>query len=60
MRTQTLLDEPAPPPPRPQRQTLEPLDVLVVEEHVPHRDDALVDLERVAGQDDALGDDAVE
>lgn len=47
--TQTLLDESAPAAPGPEGQTLEPLDVPVVEEHVAHRDDALVDLVRVAG-----------
>ena len=59
MGTQALLDETAPPTARPQRQALEPPDVAVVEEHVAHGDDALVDLVRVAGEDDALGDDAV-
>lgn len=60
MRTQALLDEPTTAPARPQRQALEPLDVSVIEEHVAYGDDALVDLIGVAGEDDALGDDAVE
>lgn len=59
MRTQTLLDEATAAPPRPQRQALEPFDVFVVEEHVAHGDDALIDLVGVACQDDALSDDAV-
>ena len=60
MRAQTLLDKPTPTPLRPQWQALEPLDVLVVEKHVAHGDNALVDLVGVAGEDDAFGDDAVE
>ena len=59
MRTQTLLDESAPTPARPKRQTLKPPYISVVEEHVPHRHNALVDLVRVAGENDALGDDAI-
>lgn len=57
MRTQTLLDKPTAPTSRPQLQRLEPVDVLGVEEHVPDRNDLLVDLERVAREDGALGDD---
>lgn len=60
MRTQTLFDESTASPARPQRQALEPLDISVVEEHVAHGNDALIDLVGVAGEDDALGDDAVE
>lgn len=59
MRTQTLLDEAAPTPLRPQRQSLEPFDVGVVEEHVADGDDALVDFVGVACKDDAFGYDAV-
>lgn len=59
MRTQTLLDEPTPSTLRPQRQALEPPDIFVVEEHVAHGDDALVDLVWVACEDDAFGNDAV-
>jgi len=60
VRTQTLLDKSATTPPCPQWQALEPSDVVIIEEHVAHSDDALVDLVGVAGEDDALGDDAVE
>lgn len=58
MRTQTLLDKPTASTSRPQLQSLEPVDVLGVEEHVPDGNDLLVDLERVACEDGALGDDA--
>lgn len=59
MRTQTLLDETASSALGPEWQALEPLDVCIVEEHVAYSDDALVDLVRVASQDDTLGDNAV-
>lgn len=60
MRTQTFLDEPASPSSRPQRKALEPLDVIVVEEHIANCNDALVDFVRMTGKNDALGDDTVE
>jgi hypothetical protein len=59
MRTETLLDETASSALGPQRQALEPLDVCVVEEHVTHSDDTLVNLVGVASQDDTLGYDTV-
>lgn len=58
MRTQRLLDEATAAAPGPQLQSLEPVDILSVEEHVPHRDDLLVDLERMARENGALGDHA--
>lgn len=60
MRAQTLLNEATSAPSRPQWKTLEPLDVTVVEEHVAHGDDALVDLVRMPSKDDALGDNTVQ
>ena len=59
MRTQAFLDETASSALGPERQALEPLDVRIVEEHVAHSDDTLVDLVRVASQDDTLGYNAV-
>ena len=49
MRPQTLLDEATPPPPRPKRKALEPPDIVVVEKHVAHGNDLLINLERMAG-----------
>ena len=60
MRSQALFDEPTAAPAGPQRQALEPPDVLIIEEHVADCDDALIDLVRVAGEDDTLGNDTVE
>lgn len=59
VRTQALLDEAAPASPCPERQTLEPPNIAVVEEHVSYCNDPLVDLVRVTSQDDAFRDDAV-
>jgi len=59
MRTQAFLDKSTPSTLRPQWQTLEPFDVAVIEEHVAHRDDTLVDFVGVTGEDDALGYNAV-
>lgn len=59
MGTQALLNKSTSPPPGPKRQTLEPLDIAITKEHVSHRNDFLVDLHRVAREDDAFGDYAV-
>ena len=59
MCTQALLDETASSALGPERQALEPLDICIVEEHVAHSDDALVDLVGVTGQDDTLSHDTV-
>lgn len=60
MRAQTLLDEATSPASRPKRKTLEPLDVIVIEEHVTHGDHTLVDLVRMPSEYDALSHNAVE
>src|ERR1700744_1549149 len=52
--TQALLDETTAAPTGPQLQSLEPVDVLGVEEHVSNRHDLLVDLVRVASEDGTL------
>ena len=55
MGTQTLLDEPTPSSLRPQLQRFEPNHIVFVEEHIPHSDELLVDLVRMASQYDTLG-----
>ena len=59
MRTKTLLDETTPAALGPERQALEPPHIVVIEEHVAHSDDTLVDLVRMTGEDDTFRDDAV-
>jgi len=60
VRTKTFLDKPTPTSLRPQRKALEPLDVLVIEEHVAHSDDPFVDLIWVASKDYTLRNDTVQ
>lgn len=57
MSSETFLDEATPPSLRPQLQSLEPLYVFFVEEHVPNSDKLLVNLVRVPSQYDTLGND---
>jgi len=40
---------------RPQLERFEPIDIFSVEEHVPHRDQLLVDLVWMSSQNDAFG-----
>ena len=58
MRPETLRDIAFASPFSPQLHRLEVRYILWIEEHVPYRRRFLVDFERVAGEDDAFGDDA--
>lgn len=59
MGTQALLDITCSSSLGKELESLEPVDVFLVEEHVSDGDDLLVDLVRVASEDDALGGDSV-
>jgi hypothetical protein len=59
MRPKTLHDIAFASPFGPQLHRLEVRYILRIEKHVPYRHRLLVDFERVAGEDDAFGDDAV-
>ena len=58
MRPETLRDIALASPFGPQLHGLEVRYIIRIEERVPYRRRFLVDLERVAGEDDAFGDDA--
>jgi len=58
MRPETLRDIAFASPFGPQLHRLEVRHILRIEKHVPYRRRLLVDFERVAGKDDAFGDDA--